>query len=70
LFWNGEEGVKLGLVDGLGSSSYVAREIIGVENIVDFTPRPNFIDRFAGRIGVTMANVMANSLGLKNMNMR
>lgn len=70
LFWNGEEGVKLGLVDGLGSSSYVAREIIGVEKIVDFTPRPDFIDRFAGRIGVTMANVMANNLGLKSANMR
>jgi len=66
LFWNGEESVKLGLVDGLGSTSYVAREIIGVENIVDFTPRPNYLDRFADRIGVTLAGVMANSLGLQS----
>lgn len=66
LFWNGEESVKLGLVDGLGSTSYVAREIIGEENIVDYTSRPNYLDRFADRIGVTMANVMANSLGLQN----
>ncbi len=66
LFWNGEESVKLGLVDGLGSASYVAREIIGVENIVDFTPRPNYLDRFADSIGVTLANVMANSFGLPN----
>lgn len=66
LFWNGEEGVKLGLVDGLGSTSYVAREIVGVENIVDFTPRQNYLDRFADRIGVTLANVMANSFGLPN----
>jgi protease-4 len=28
LFWTGEESINLGLVDGLGSSSYVAREII------------------------------------------
>lgn len=66
LFWNGEEGVKLGLVDGLGSTSYVAREIVGVENIVDFTPRPNYLDRFADRIGVTLADVIAGSLGLQN----
>jgi len=66
LFWNGEESVKLGLVDGLGSTSYVAREIIGVENIVDFTPRPNYLDRFANRIGVTLADVIANSFGLSN----
>ena len=66
LFWNGEEGVKLGLVDGLGSASYVAREIIGVENIVDFTPRLSYLDRFADRIGVTMANVLANGLGIQS----
>lgn len=66
LFWNGEEGVKLGLVDGLGSASYVAREVIGVKNIVDFTSRPNFLNRFADRIGVTLANTMAGSFGLQS----
>ncbi|MBN4079595.1 S49 family peptidase [Beggiatoa alba] len=65
LFWNGEESVKLGLVDGLGSASYVAREIIGEENIVDFTPRPNFLNRFADRIGVTMASVLSKTVGLE-----
>lgn len=70
LFWNGEEGLKLGLVDGLGSSSYVAREVIGAEHIVDFTPRANYLDRFAERIGATMANVLATSLGLQQAGMR
>jgi protease-4 len=65
LFWNGEEGVTLGLVDGLGSASYVAREIIGEEDIVDFTTRPNYLDRFADRIGVTMASVISKSIGLQ-----
>jgi protease-4 len=65
LFWNGEEGIALGLVDGLGNASYVAREIIGEENIVDFTTRPNYLDRFADRIGVTMASVISKSIGLQ-----
>ena len=60
LFWSGEKSVELGLVDGLGSSSYVAREIVGEEKLVDFTPRPNYLDRFAERIGVSAANAISS----------
>lgn len=70
LFWNGEEGLKLGLVDGLGNSSYVAREVIGVEKIVDFTRKENFLDRFADQIGASMASMMATNLGLGPANLR
>ncbi len=63
LFWTGEESVKLGLVDGLGSSSYVAREIIKQERIVDFTPRPDYLQRFVDRFGVAMASSMVRLLG-------
>jgi len=66
LFWNGEEGVELGLVDGLGSSGYVAREIIGVEKIVDFTVRENFYDRFADRIGAAVASIIVQNIGLQS----
>ena len=51
LFWSGEEGIKLGLVDALGSSSYVAREVIGVENIVNFTPEKHPWELFAEQLG-------------------
>lgn len=70
LFWNGEEGLKLGLVDGFGSSSYVAREIVGEERIVDFTPRADFLDQFADRFGVAMADVLAASLGFSSATLR
>jgi len=70
LIWTGEEGMKLGLVDGLGSSNYVAREIIKAENIVDFTPRPDFFQRFAGQIGAAMANTMGETLGLEGGSIR
>ncbi len=63
LVWSGEQAVELGLVDGLGSSSYVAREIIGTERIVDFTPRPDYFQQFADRIGMTMANTLSNQFG-------
>lgn len=70
LFWTGEESVELGLVDGLGSSSYVAREIIQHEKIIDFTLRPDYWQRFADRIGLAMARVLGNNLGVNNGSLR
>ncbi|MDH5648961.1 MAG: S49 family peptidase [Gammaproteobacteria bacterium] len=58
LLWTGEKAVQLGLVDELGSAGYVAREVIGAEKIVDFTYRENLLDRFAQRLGTTMAHTM------------
>ncbi len=59
LVWTGEEGVKLGLVDGLGSAAYVAREVIGAEDIVDYTAKPPYLDRFFERFGATAMKLMA-----------
>jgi protease IV len=55
LIWTGEQGVALGLVDGLGSSDYVAREVIHEKEIVDFTPHRDIFQRFAQRIGASAA---------------
>lgn len=54
LFWTGEDALNLGLIDAFGSASYVAREVVGAEEIVDFTFRERFFDRFARRIGSAM----------------
>lgn len=55
LFWTGEDALEMGLVDEIGSASYVAREVIGAEEIVDFSQRENVFDRFAKRIGMAVA---------------
>ena len=52
--WTGEESIELGLVDGLASASQVARDIIGVEDIVDYTRREHFLDQFARQIGASL----------------
>lgn len=51
LFWTGEQALELGLVDGFGSASYVAREVVGVEEIRDYTFREDIFERFAKRLG-------------------
>jgi len=63
LVWTGEQGVELGLVDGLGSASYVARELIGEEEIVDYTPKQDFFEKFAGGMGTAMANALMKVTG-------
>jgi protease-4 len=54
LFWNGEQALALGLVDGLGSLDYVAREVIKAEEVIDYTPRENVAERLAKRFGASI----------------
>jgi protease-4 len=69
LIWTGEQAIEIGLADDLGSSDYVAREIIKAEDIVDFTPKPNYLDRFAERFGATLAKVLSRDF-LKTGNLQ
>lgn len=54
LIWTGEQAVDIGLVDELASAGKVAREIIGAEEIVDFTFKENYLDRFSKRLGASV----------------
>lgn len=62
LVWSGEQALELGLVDGLGSPGYVAREIVGEENIVDFTPKPDPFERFTQRLGASIGGAISNNV--------
>lgn len=62
LVWTGENALELGLIDGLASSSYLAREVIKAEKIKNFTPKENYLDRFAERIGATIVNTISQQL--------
>lgn len=65
LTWTGEEGLELGLIDGLGSSGYVAREIIGEERIVDYTYQRPYFERFAERFGVVLADSLMSTFRME-----
>ena len=56
LFWTGTKAIELGLVDGIGSAGYVAREVVGVEEIVNYTYKEDFFTRFTKRVGTAMAS--------------
>ncbi|MEO8014623.1 S49 family peptidase [Polaromonas sp.] len=54
LFWNGQQAVELGLADHLGNLDYVAREVVKVEEIIDYTRRDNVAERLAKKFGAAM----------------
>jgi protease-4 len=62
LFWNGEEAVRLGLVDKQGNLDFVAREVVKAEEIIDYTPRENVAERLAKRFGAAAARAAVHAL--------
>ncbi len=65
LIWSGQESITLGLVDELASASQVARDVIGAEEIVDYTKHENYLDRFAKQMGSAMLHSLSDSLRLQ-----
>lgn len=64
LFWTGETAVELGLIDGLGSESYVARELIGAETLVNFTTEKDLIQRLTEKVSLSMKTMLNYSMTL------
>ena len=65
LIWSGEESINLGLVDELASASKVARDVIGAEDIVDYTRRDTYLDQFAKQMGASIINSISNTFSLQ-----
>jgi len=68
--WTGEESVQLGLIDALGNSSYVAREIIGAEDIVDFTSKRGYLELLADRFGTAVGRGVGARMDLRDWQLR
>ena len=64
LFWTGEESIRLGLADEIASAGQVARDVIGEEEIVDFTPKDDLATRLAEKLGVGAAKVLSQAMGI------
>ncbi|MES2994314.1 MAG: signal peptide peptidase SppA [Pseudomonadota bacterium] len=56
LFWNGEQALKMGLVDHLGNLDHVARDVIQAEEVIDYTPKENVAERLAKKFGAAIGS--------------
>jgi protease-4 len=61
LIWSGERAISLGLVDEYGTTRSISRQL-EAENIVDFTPETELLDRIADRIGVSAGQLIIDTL--------
>ena len=61
LIWTGEESVKLGLADAMGSLDYVAREVIKAEKVVDFSPKENVFEQLSDRLGTRFGQTLGRA---------
>lgn len=65
LVWSGEQALELGLVDGLGSTSWVARQMVGQEELVNYTrgrsPWQDLIDQLGVAVGEGVATQLLES---------
>lgn len=64
LFWTGKDALKLGLIDGFGSAGYVAREVVGVKDVIDYTTSRNFFDKLTSKMGSSISKSLVAELGL------
>jgi protease IV len=65
LIWTGSASIELGLADALGSPRDVAKDAIGAEKLVNFTPRENLLDRLTHKMGSAAAKTLHSELAAK-----
>lgn len=61
LMWNGEQALELGLIDGLGSLQTVSRDVVGLADTVDYSPRPDFFGRISERARIQIESLLEAS---------
>ncbi|MGD9945147.1 MAG: S49 family peptidase [Burkholderiaceae bacterium] len=62
LVWTGARSIELGLADALGSLDMVARDVVKVEDVVDFTQQRNLAERLAKRFGAATGETLGRSV--------
>lgn len=64
LVWSGEEAIKLGLVDEVGELRSIAKDVIGAEEIVNFTSREGLLERLSHRLGTSFGEAVLGAAGM------
>lgn len=64
LFWTGERAETMGLIDGLKSPGDVSRDVVGVEEMVNYSVSRSPMEEFLRKFGVSIGAGIASQIGL------
>ncbi|MAS25454.1 MAG: S49 family peptidase [Oceanospirillaceae bacterium] len=70
LVWSGEQALDIGLIDGLASSSQVAREKLGTDELVSFTHQPKPWEDLISRLGASFGRGIATFMSEQTISLR
>jgi protease-4 len=62
LFWSGAKAVEMGLADGFGTVDSVARDVVKVEEVVDYTPHEGLPERMLKKFGAAAGESAVKAL--------
>lgn len=62
LIWNGVQAKELGLIDGYMSPYEIAQKNLGLERVIDFTPRPNPLEKLTQQFGMSVGTSVSEFL--------
>ncbi len=62
LVWTGDQGIALGLVDALGDTDSVARDVFKADKVVDYTVRPAYFEKLIRSAGGEAASSLLNAM--------
>ncbi|MDI9335751.1 MAG: S49 family peptidase [Gammaproteobacteria bacterium] len=62
LFWIGEEAIKLGIADELGTIDTIAREVTHTKDIINYTLEENVVDRLSRKFASVVGQNLAETL--------
>ena len=67
LYWSGAKAVEMGLADGFGTVDSVARDIVKVEDIVDYTAHEGLPERVLKKFGAAVGQGAVKAMGPENL---
>lgn len=65
LIWTGVQAKERGLIDGFASSGQLMRDVIKIDQVVDYTEKHSVLEQVADKFGAAVVNQLPLALGMK-----